>query len=631
MEHLAGEAWSGEREVTFEDVGKFLEQYDQNIRHGGMFYSTDTPPPAHTRLRILLRPPLGLDPIRLSGTVVYCFPAGVGVELNKLLPETQEQLQCAVQRCRQAGSGAGKIGSKAGKENPRTRSARDPEADGLNRIETDITARIGAVGTPPAQTTAKTGAEEAEIETAVPAPSVATTARETDEASARQGTLAAEREGANLLTAPDKETQSILAHTQTITQNFDLEIEDEGPSGEQDPIADALKNSGPSSEDTLSTDRIIENVPFPKWFGALEDRSVLDVMSMLAQEKANGLLSVTSSGMQARFMLNNGFVIRARQDPVKHEFKLGQILLLQGVIGVVELETAVAEANRRNCRLGRELVRRGAVSSALVLDALSTQLRLLVTDVLERTTGRFVFYDGIRVRKGPPVDPVHPLQIAYRTLVSKHRGVSKDDVYRVDMDYLSRYLHPKEDLEKSRAELGLTRDEDALLKLAVGSEYCLDEIYLLSRLSRSETHAIIAALHELGLVTFEYAMWPPARLRLLIAELPKKISEIRGQPPMAVLQLGYPFNTQQLIDAYFRLSLRYDCFDTTDGLPLENIKMSVEILSRLDKAYEAGREYLQRQAERNALPVKREKRVFTMPPGVTPPRRRYSVSGLSSR
>ncbi len=82
-------------EVTFDTVGRFAQEYKQNILAGGLFVSLEDRPELWTEVtaRLLL---LGKS-IELKGRVVWTNPTGVGIQFEPLTPQQRAQVQILLQ------------------------------------------------------------------------------------------------------------------------------------------------------------------------------------------------------------------------------------------------------------------------------------------------------------------------------------------------------------------------------------------------------------------------------------------------------------------------------------------------------------------------------------------------------
>lgn len=128
----------------------------------------------------------------------------------------------------------------------------------------------------------------------------------------------------------------------------------------------------------------------------LEGRlSVVDPMSvlqMLNNARASGRLRVWNRQNRADVFLDGGNITFARV--ANRASRLGEYLVDQGAIAREALERAASERNGADKKLGAHLVEAGLVGEGAVRDAVMTQIREVVYEIVRWQEGKFTFREG---------------------------------------------------------------------------------------------------------------------------------------------------------------------------------------------------------------------------------------------
>lgn len=94
-------------EIKFREKGSFVRSYMLNVNNGGLFLKTDKPLAIDAEVTMLIQLPDDQETMTIEGRVVWTnpkskfFPAGMGIQFIKLLPEHQEKIKIYVDAHRQ--------------------------------------------------------------------------------------------------------------------------------------------------------------------------------------------------------------------------------------------------------------------------------------------------------------------------------------------------------------------------------------------------------------------------------------------------------------------------------------------------------------------------------------------------
>ena len=89
--------WSGKGIVVeFASVSAFAEEYNNNIKAGGLFVAIENPPPLHAHIGLAIV--VEGERVEMAGNVVWSNPQGAGIQLGTLKPEVVEQFQAILNK-----------------------------------------------------------------------------------------------------------------------------------------------------------------------------------------------------------------------------------------------------------------------------------------------------------------------------------------------------------------------------------------------------------------------------------------------------------------------------------------------------------------------------------------------------
>jgi type IV pilus assembly protein PilZ len=89
-------------EIKFREKGSFVRSYMLNVNNGGLFLKTDKPLAIDAEVTMRIQLPDDQETMTIEGRVVWTnqkskvFPAGMGLQFTKILPEHQEKIKIFV-------------------------------------------------------------------------------------------------------------------------------------------------------------------------------------------------------------------------------------------------------------------------------------------------------------------------------------------------------------------------------------------------------------------------------------------------------------------------------------------------------------------------------------------------------
>ena len=128
--------------------------------------------------------------------------------------------------------------------------------------------------------------------------------------------------------------------------------------------------------------------------GKLSVFEPLSVLQMLNNARATGVLRLSSKRNRAAVFFEKGNITFA--DIANRASRIGEHLLDQGAIEGTTLDGVLAEKNPGRKKLGARLVESGIVDAEAVRDAVESQIREVVYEVVSWKDGKFRFRAGER-------------------------------------------------------------------------------------------------------------------------------------------------------------------------------------------------------------------------------------------
>jgi Tfp pilus assembly protein PilZ len=620
-------------EITFEGLTDFLGEYEANIRHGGMFVPWDSPPPIDTRVHLILKLPLDFVPLPVDAVVVFSSPGGVGLQLVALDANRRELLDACAAACRT------KAGEREAMAGPPTHLLSFPSVEAFQReYETNI--RHGGVFVPwqpppPVHTAVRLRLElpfdlepvelEAQVVFASPAGAglqlsgldaakralLDSCLRRCQERQEAAGT--AERPAGSSSDAPTSMRHGSASPLETpaafpVAPPAAIPLEAAALPVAPSPAIPAAPSAASAGSSTAAATGGITSEPprsrpapsGPSWEGTLSDTSVPELLSTLAQRKANGRL-LLQGDTSAELYFYQGQIIRVIEQPLRNEHLLGEMLVRAGQIRSIERDLALAQAREQELPLGQALIKRNSLTTQALAQALSKQQQSRVYEQTRRLEGRFSFTDYVRPPKGPPLPAVHPARVLFRGKVDEYRNRLPHEVEAAESGYSELFLFRADHAPENMGEVGLNAEEQRFWNQVVTGGYYLKEVYPLSNLSRRQTHAVVFALLELGLLVFRRDMDPRKKEQKLREALRRKVSRMEKDTLFNVLELHWMATDSDVVEGYQRVRAAYDC----SSIPIEVAEdvrtMSATILKRAEEAMAALRTHEQRRKYRESF------------------------------
>lgn len=89
-----------EKDIRYEDPSHFLQEFEQNLQHGGLMLEWSPAPDLHEKVKIHLHLPPDMTRVTLEATVVSPTPSGVGVQFTNFSGDRRAAVQQSVDFCR---------------------------------------------------------------------------------------------------------------------------------------------------------------------------------------------------------------------------------------------------------------------------------------------------------------------------------------------------------------------------------------------------------------------------------------------------------------------------------------------------------------------------------------------------
>lgn len=126
--------------------------------------------------------------------------------------------------------------------------------------------------------------------------------------------------------------------------------------------------------------------------GELESYPVLELVPLLAERRATGLLTLERGALRRSFDLSKGAVVRASSSEPREY--LGQMMVDYGMVSSHEAASAFWDQEAKRVLLGKVLPMRGALDEPRVREALLLKIRESLLDCYRWTHGTYRFEPG---------------------------------------------------------------------------------------------------------------------------------------------------------------------------------------------------------------------------------------------
>ncbi len=135
--------------------------------------------------------------------------------------------------------------------------------------------------------------------------------------------------------------------------------------------------------------------PFEAWLtedrlafrGTLEERNLGDVLVQMWRERMTGIVAAETPTAHRAFLVREGSLAFAHSDDP--DDRLGEVLLQQGRIDLIQLDTATRQMAQSQKKLGAVLVDMGVLAAEELTEALSLQVRAILYDTMNARTGTY--------------------------------------------------------------------------------------------------------------------------------------------------------------------------------------------------------------------------------------------------
>jgi uncharacterized protein DUF4388 len=147
--------------------------------------------------------------------------------------------------------------------------------------------------------------------------------------------------------------------------------------------------------------------------GSLEDLSLADIIQVIAGSQKTGVLFVNSNEGRSSIVFKNGYVVSASKPDLAN--RLGQLLLKQGEISDVALETCLHDQSQTGSPLGEILLKRSMITPDKLRSYMKQQVVETVNEIVNLGKGSFSFQTDAQLPADLVLfDPQHILlDVAY--------------------------------------------------------------------------------------------------------------------------------------------------------------------------------------------------------------------------
>lgn len=628
------------RDLDLSDPATFLREYQDNIRHGGLFLTWQPAPAVHTPVHIRLLLPLGLSPITLPAQVVFTNDQGAGLQLQPLSDSLAQQLEACFHRCethRFPRPGRNRL--------PERRVQFDSPQEFLRMYESDlkhggmflrwsdgppvdtelrvwlhipmgadlfcVDARVvhqnsQGVGvqftglTPEKRTTLHQYVERCQYVTQSlsvappPAPWTALPLPSTPPSSVPLKSPTP----ASAPSDPGLPVLRVPQHEPTPAQTTTASTPDVRPGSPpptrpaHDPLTEDPQHLDPSPSPSVDTGpaRAVKVI----WEGNIGTPTLESVVLTLAKQHATGALVLHHQELRRELFFQSGYVTQVIETPPMESHLLGQVMVMQGLIRPADLDSLCSGAQAESMLFGQYLIREGCVTAQQLAQSLLRQNQVKVWDALQLPEGRFAFHENARAARRSMNPAANPLHVIFREKSNVFRTHLSDTSDAHINPVLDRYVHRQPDAPEDLSVYGLNDEEQRFWNLIVIGQYSIRECFQVSPMSRMRTYATLFTMLELDLIRLESDMslkWKIVRLR---EQYEHKIARISRGTLFSALDLHWSSSEEEIEEAVKRMHQEFDCSQHNFALPEDVVNMSKYILQRADEAHKLLSSYEQR-------------------------------------
>jgi len=196
--------------------------------------------------------------------------------------------------------------------------------------------------------------------------------------------------------------------------------------------------------------------------GDFEGLSLSGIFQLLCNDQKTGFLRVSNSENESRVCFNNGTIVYASSSLRKAH--LGFMMMSDGVISREQLEECLVSAKENRQSLGKVLVERGYVSSAILGKYTTKQVEEIVYNLLLWKKGKFEYRDATLDLSGMIITRLNPMKL----MLEASRRMDEMSVLTeaIPSDRIIFQISPK---AESQEELKFNAGELKILSLVDGN------------------------------------------------------------------------------------------------------------------------------------------------------------------
>jgi hypothetical protein len=299
--------------------------------------------------------------------------------------------------------------------------------------------------------------------------------------------------------------------------------------------------------------------PFETWltedrlafWGTLEERNLGDVLIQMWRERMTGIVAVETPTASRAFLVREGNLAFAHSDDP--DDRLGEILLQQGRIDLIQLDTATRQMAQSQKKLGTVLIEMGILATEELPEALALQVRTILSATMNDRTGTYsVFW----MEEDETIPGIPDLKMDTPVAVfDGARRVQRWSVIYRGLPTLDAIPVPTPKEIWSGIAVTLSPEENHVLSLCTGN-FSIKTICSLSYLNSFETARLLWAFRLVGLIEFRSTARPTtASSPALIIPTPLGLTPPLGiTPPAGMTLMNHPeyqdYMLQELVQRY---------------------------------------------------------------------------------
>jgi hypothetical protein len=299
--------------------------------------------------------------------------------------------------------------------------------------------------------------------------------------------------------------------------------------------------------------------PFETWLtedrlafrGTLEERNLGDVLVQMWRERMTGIVAVETPTASRAFLVREGNLAFAHSDDP--DDRLGEILLQQGRIDLIQLDTATRQMAQSQKKLGTVLIEMGILATEELPEALALQVRTILSATMNDRTGTYsVFW----MEEDETIPGIPDLKMDTPVAVfDGARRVQRWSVIYRGLPTLDAIPVPTPKEIWSGIAVTLSPEENHVLSLCTGN-FSIKTICSLSYLNSFETARLLWAFRLVGLIEFRSTARPTtASSPALSIPTPLGLTPPLGiTPPAGMTLMNHPeyqdYMLQELVQRY---------------------------------------------------------------------------------